>query len=258
ADNFSGQTGTPAVDLDRFRSDLSLYRADMGVANRELAIVNHSANRHAVELVELFESLAPARTPVGAPLREMGRLVRLQWQTEERAFGLAGEARVVREELQRVPKLAATSSAPRDDPGPTVLEDGAVVCAGAIVFAGARICAGAIVGDQAHVRERTVLGPDSVLGRGSALGSDVRIGARARIQTNVWLTSFTVVEDDVFVGPGVVTTNDDEMGRGRPPVRPGLRVDAGKGRRQVRVPDCRRPGDELAGARDGQGRFLYP
>ena len=118
--------------------------------------------------------------------------------------------------LGRVPTLAATSSASRDDPGPTVLEDGAVVCAGAIVFAGARICAGAIVGDQAHVRERTVLGPDSVLGRGSALGSDVRIGARARIQTNVWLTSFTVVEDDVFVGPGVVTTNDDEMGRGRP------------------------------------------
>jgi acetyltransferase-like isoleucine patch superfamily enzyme len=116
----------------------------------------------------------------------------------------------------RAPRLASISSAPRDDLGPAVLEDGSVVCAGAIVFAGARICAGAIVGDQAHVRERTILGPDSVLGRGSALGSDVRIGARVRIQTNVWLTSFTVVEDDVFVGPGVVTTNDDEMGRGRP------------------------------------------
>ena len=116
----------------------------------------------------------------------------------------------------RSPVLASTSSAPRDDPGPTVLEDDCVVCAGAIVFAGARICAGAIVGDQAHVRERATLGPGSVLGRGSALGSDARVGARVRIQTNVWLTSHTVVEDDVFVGPGVVTTNDDEMGRGRP------------------------------------------
>jgi acetyltransferase-like isoleucine patch superfamily enzyme len=116
----------------------------------------------------------------------------------------------------RAPLLASTSSVPRDDPGPTVLEDGAVVCAGAIVFAGARICEGAIVGDQAHVRERATLGPESVLGRGSALGSDVRVGARVLIQTNVWLTSQTVVEDDVFVGPGVVTTNDDEMARGRP------------------------------------------
>ena len=118
--------------------------------------------------------------------------------------------------LGRAPRLAESSSAGRADLGPTVLEDGSVVCAGAIVFAGSRICERAIVGDQAHVRERTVLGPDSVLGRGSALGSDVRVGARVRIQTNVWLTSYTLVEDDVFVGPGVVTTNDDEMGRGRP------------------------------------------
>jgi acetyltransferase-like isoleucine patch superfamily enzyme len=116
----------------------------------------------------------------------------------------------------RSPVLAGSSSASRDDPGPTVLEDGCVVCAGAIVFAGARICAGAIVGDQAHVRERATLGAGSVLGRGSALGSDARVGERVSIQTNVWLTSHTLVEDDVFVGPGVVTTNDDEMGRGRP------------------------------------------
>lgn len=118
--------------------------------------------------------------------------------------------------IGRVPVLAADSSALRTEPSQTILEDGAVVCAGAIVFAGARICAGAIVGDQAHVRERAILGAGSVLGRGSALGSDVVVGARVRIQTNVWLTSFTVVEDEVFVGPGVVTTNDDEMGRGRP------------------------------------------
>ena len=134
----------------------------------------------------------------------------------------------------RVPVLSATSSARRGEPEPTTLEDGATVCAGAIVFAGARICAGAIVGDQAHVRERAVVGPESVVGRGSALGGDTVVGARVRIQTNVWLTSGTVVEDDVFVGPGVVTTNDDEMEQGtpaeelRPPVlRRGCRVGGG-------------------------------
>jgi len=134
----------------------------------------------------------------------------------------------------RVPVLSATSSARRGGPEPTTLEDGATVCAGAIVFAGARICAGAIVGDQAHVRERAVVGPESVVGRGSALGGDTVVGARVRIQTNVWLTSGTVVEDDVFVGPGVVTTNDDEMEQGtpaeelRPPVlRRGCRVGGG-------------------------------
>jgi hypothetical protein len=58
ADNFSGQTGTPPVGVARFCSDLELYRPDMDAANRELAVVNHSANRHAIELVELFERLA--------------------------------------------------------------------------------------------------------------------------------------------------------------------------------------------------------
>jgi acetyltransferase-like isoleucine patch superfamily enzyme len=32
----------------------------------------------------------------------------------------------------------------------------------------------------------------------------------------VYVTGGTVVEDDVFIGPGVVTTNDDTMGRHAP------------------------------------------
>ena len=66
------------------------------------------------------------------------------------------------------------------------------------------------------MRERATLGPQSVLGSGSAVGSDARIGARVLIQTYLMLTSRIVVGDDVFVGPGVVTTNDDQMRRGRP------------------------------------------
>ena len=34
-----------------------------------------------------------------------------------------------------------------------------------------------------------------------------------RVQTNVYLTAFTHVEEDVFVGPGVITTNDNTMAR---------------------------------------------
>jgi acetyltransferase-like isoleucine patch superfamily enzyme len=116
--------------------------------------------------------------------------------------------------LGKSPVLAATSSASRDAPPPLVLAEGVSVGAGAIVFAGARIESAAIVGDQAHIRERAVVGAQTVVGRASAIGSDAKIGRRVRIQTNVWLTSHTVVEDDVFVGPGVVSTNDDAMARG--------------------------------------------
>jgi hypothetical protein len=102
ADNFSGQTGSPPVDVARLRSDLELYRPDMGAANRELAVVNHSANRHAVELVELFERLEPRSAEAAAPLQELGRLVRVQWQIEERAMSIASEARAVRDDNARL------------------------------------------------------------------------------------------------------------------------------------------------------------
>jgi acetyltransferase-like isoleucine patch superfamily enzyme len=118
--------------------------------------------------------------------------------------------------LGKAPVLAQSSSASREPLPALALADRVRIGAGAIVFAGARIEAGAIIGDQAHVRERAVIGEDSVVGRGTAIGSDAVIGARVRIQTNVWLTSYSLVEDDVFVGPGVVSTNDDAMARGGP------------------------------------------
>jgi hypothetical protein len=102
ADGFSGQRGSPPVTLDRFRRDLELYRPDMGAANRELAMTNHNAHRHAIELVELFEGLAPRRPARETPLRELGRLVRVQWQTEERAQALAAETRSVRGDHERL------------------------------------------------------------------------------------------------------------------------------------------------------------
>jgi acetyltransferase-like isoleucine patch superfamily enzyme len=115
--------------------------------------------------------------------------------------------------LGKRPRLAR--AAPKEM-GPLVLEEGAAVCAGAVVYAGARIGRNTIVGDQTQVRERSTVGEDSLIGRGTSVENDVRIGARVRIQTNCYITTNAVVEDDVFVGPGVVTTNDDTMGRHGP------------------------------------------
>ncbi len=55
-----------------------------------------------------------------------------------------------------------------------------------------------------------------MIGRGSAVDNDVVIGARVRVQTDVYLTAYSVVEDDVFVGPAAVTTNDSTMSRHGP------------------------------------------
>lgn len=119
--------------------------------------------------------------------------------------------------LGKLPRLKATSSARRSGtPTPLVLGAETTVCCGAVVYAGARVGPSAIVGDRAQVRERAEIGPGSVVGGGSSVDFDVVIGQRVSIQTMVYVTGGTVVEDDVFIGPGVTTTNDHTMSRHPP------------------------------------------
>jgi acetyltransferase-like isoleucine patch superfamily enzyme len=114
--------------------------------------------------------------------------------------------------LGKRPRLARSSSA-RGEVGCLELGERVTVCSGAVLLAGATIGEEAILGDHSFVRERSLVGPGSVIGRGSVVDNDVRVGARVKVQTGVYLTAYTVVEDDVFVGPGVTTTNDDTMAR---------------------------------------------
>jgi acetyltransferase-like isoleucine patch superfamily enzyme len=114
--------------------------------------------------------------------------------------------------LGKPPRLARHSSA-RGEVSALELGAGVSVGTGAVLFAGASIAAETIVGDQSFIRERSTIGERTVIGRGSVVDNDVRIGARVRVQTGVYLTAFTIVENDVFIGPGVTTTNDDTMSR---------------------------------------------
>jgi acetyltransferase-like isoleucine patch superfamily enzyme len=118
--------------------------------------------------------------------------------------------------LGKRPRLARHSGAAGREVAALVLDERVSVGVGAVVFAGASIAREAILGDQCFVRERSTVGDGSVIGRGSAVDNDVQIGARVRVQSNVYLTAFTTVEDDVFVGPGANTTNDNTMGRHGP------------------------------------------
>lgn len=115
--------------------------------------------------------------------------------------------------IGKSPVLGPRSSASRAEPTATHLSDGVAVLAGAVIFAGVQLGPGSIAGDQCHVRERSVVGPGSVIGRGSAIDNDVEIGEGVRVQSNCYVTGGTVVEDQVFIGPGVTTTNDNTMAR---------------------------------------------
>jgi acetyltransferase-like isoleucine patch superfamily enzyme len=133
------------------------------------------------------------------------------------------------------PTLGPRSTAKQEELPPLELGAGTVVSTGAIVFAGTRIGARAIIGDQACVRERCVVGEDVVVGRGSLVENDTTVGDRTKIQADAYVTAYSTLEEDVFIAPRVITTNDNFMGRTEkrhglrkgPTIRRGARVGAG-------------------------------
>jgi acetyltransferase-like isoleucine patch superfamily enzyme len=85
-----------------------------------------------------------------------------------------------------------------------------------VIHAGVRIGDGARVGDHAQIRDGAGVGAGATVGSLSSVDPGVRIGARASVQARCYLSAGTVVEDDVFIGPGVTLANDNTMDRHPP------------------------------------------
>jgi len=152
--------------------------------------------------------------------------------------GCVVEAGAVLGKRPRLRPGSAAAAAAREL-GPLEVGEEAVVCCGAVLYAGASIGRHAIIGDQSQVRERAIVGERSVVGRGSCVDFGARLGARVLIQTGVYVTGGSLVEDDVFIGPGVQMTNDDTMDRlapGEPLRAPILRRACRVGGGAVLVP----------------------
>lgn len=59
-----------------------------------------------------------------------------------------------------------------------------------------------------RILAKVVIGEDCSIGGGTEIGRGSRIGNRSRIGANVFLPPNSVIGEDVFVGPGVVCTDD--------------------------------------------------
>ena len=133
------------------------------------------------------------------------------------------------------PSLSPRSTAKRTELPPAEIGDGTIVSTGAVVFAGAKVGARVILGDQSCVRERVTVGDDVVIGRGSLVENDTTIGTMTKIQAEAYITAYSTLEEQVFIAPCVVTTNDNFMGRTErrhdlikgPTIRRGARIGGG-------------------------------
>lgn len=72
----------------------------------------------------------------------------------------------------------------------------------------AEIGDGSSVWHLAQVREGARIGADCVIGRGAYIGSGVQVGARCKVQNFALVYEPALLEAGVFIGPGVVLTND--------------------------------------------------
>jgi|tagenome__1003787_1003787.scaffolds.fasta_scaffold20772797_2 UDP-2-acetamido-3-amino-2,3-dideoxy-glucuronate N-acetyltransferase len=73
---------------------------------------------------------------------------------------------------------------------------------------GAQIGPGTKVWHIAHIRSSATIGADCVIGRNVYVDANAVVGSRVKIQNNVSVYQGVTIEDDVFVGPCAVFTND--------------------------------------------------
>ncbi|TDC40241.1 N-acetyltransferase [Micromonospora sp. 15K316] len=73
---------------------------------------------------------------------------------------------------------------------------------------GAQVGDGTKVWHLAHVRSSAKVGAGCVIGRNVYVDANVTVGDRVKIQNNVSVYQGVTLEDEVFVGPSAVFTND--------------------------------------------------
>jgi acetyltransferase-like isoleucine patch superfamily enzyme len=88
----------------------------------------------------------------------------------------------------------------------------ACIRSGSVIYAGSTVGARFNTGHCVVVREENRIGDDVNIWGHSTVDYGCVIGNSVKIHTSVYVAQFTVIEDDVFLAPGVVIANDPHPG----------------------------------------------
>ncbi len=91
----------------------------------------------------------------------------------------------------------------------------AQIRAGTILYVGSVIGDGLETGHHVVIREQNRIGRDFRIWNGATIDYGCVIGDRVKIHCNCYVAQFTVLEDDVFLAPGVTIANDIHPGCSR-------------------------------------------
>lgn len=113
--------------------------------------------------------------------------------------------------LGRQPRAGASVTRRVGICGPLRIERGAVIGTAMVIYAGTLIGKDSMVADHATVREESVIEEKTRIGLMVVEGSKVSIAWDCVVQSGAVISPDTILEEDVFAGPGVYTCNDMYM-----------------------------------------------
>jgi len=116
--------------------------------------------------------------------------------------------------LGKRPMRAANSAVTRDQElPPLALGDLGIVGSGVVLYRGASIAEKVLLADLCTVREQVTIGRGTIVGRGVTIENACTIGRYCKLESECYITAYSTLEDRVFIAPGVVTSNDNFVGR---------------------------------------------
>jgi acetyltransferase-like isoleucine patch superfamily enzyme len=90
----------------------------------------------------------------------------------------------------------------------TMIGRNLVAFAGAVIYKGIKLGDNVVVGHNAIIREENIIGNNFKLWNNSIIDYGCKIGNNVKIHCNCYIAQYTIIENDVFLAPGVVIGND--------------------------------------------------
>jgi acetyltransferase-like isoleucine patch superfamily enzyme len=116
--------------------------------------------------------------------------------------------------LGKLPMRAASSATTKDAQfAPLTVADGCIVGTGVVLYRGLTLGRKCLVADFATVREEVTIGDRTIVGRGVTVENECTIGRFVKLESECYITAYSTIEDRVFIAPGVITSNDNFVGR---------------------------------------------
>lgn len=116
--------------------------------------------------------------------------------------------------LGKLPMKAANSATTREQELPPLeVGDLSIVGTGVVLYRGAKIDGKVLMADLCTVRENVSIGRGTIVGRGVTVENFCTVGRYCKLESECYITAYSTLEDRVFIAPGVVTSNDNFVGR---------------------------------------------